>query len=242
VQGWLLEAVLASAAALPAEVRGHAMGRGLKGALVDEMRMGVWVPPATPSPDPTFNHRNGPYGQYRESWLTVPYWTPRGRLVGIEFRTWDQPEKEVRDYRMPEGQWVSAFIGLTPSATRKIWEGGDVWLVEGVFDIALQHAVPEGDVVLACGTARLSRQGLLFLQRFLDPRAMVHVAYDNDPTGRRQLEGFTDDATGRWIPGVPARLERVGVRNRPVHYRGGKDPGEIWEAGGTAALARAFNL
>jgi DNA primase len=241
MRDWLTQGLLASAQDIPEELEGYVLGRGLPAALAEEMRVGLWRPRDVPSPDPVFNKRNGEYGQYRQDWMTIPMWSPRGHLVGVEFRTWEG-EKEVRDFRLPESKWIPAFIGLTPSALQKVWDGGDVWLVEGVFDIALAHAVPAKDVVLACGTARVSRLQMAFLHRFLAPSAMVHVAFDMDETGQRQITGFTDESTGRWIPGVPDRMDRVGIRNRAVRYRGGKDPGQIWEEGGRDALRTAFHL
>jgi DNA primase len=241
VREWLTRAVLNAAEDMPEELLGYVLGRGLPMRLAEEMRVGYWREAPSPSPDPVFNKRNGAFGEYREGWLSVPMWSPRGHLVGVELRTW-QGEKEVRDYRLPESKWIPCFIGLTPSALQKIWDGGDVWLVEGVFDIALQHAVPEKDVVLACGTARVSKSQMDFLVRFVSPFATVHIVFDMDETGRKQINGFTSEETGKWIPGVPARMDRVGLRNRAVSYRGGKDPGEIWEQGGRFALRSAFNL
>jgi hypothetical protein len=237
---WLTNALLESHANLSEEAMGYVLGRGLPSALAREMKVGVWVPPPEASPDPVFNKRNGDTGYYREGWLTIPMWSPRGTLLGVEFRTWEG-EKEVRDFRLPESKWIPAFMGLTPSTLQRCWDGGDVWLVEGVFDISLQHAVPAKDVVLACGTARVSRLQFNFIHRFLSPHAMVHVIFDMDETGRKQITGFTDDA-GKRIPGVPERLDRVGIRSSAPSYRGGKDPGEIWEDGGKGALRYAFNL
>lgn len=243
MRNWLTKAVLSAASRLSEEAEGFALGRGLQLSLLREMQIGVWSAPGDKAPDEIFRKYHRGNGESREGWLCIPYWSPRGLLVGCEFRTWGiGVEKEVRDYRLPESKWVPAFIGLTPSTLQKIWEGGDVWLVEGVFDMALQHAVPDKDVVLACGTARVSRLQLSFLQRFLSPQAMVHCAFDMDETGRKQINGFEDEETHRWIPGVPDRLERVGVRSRAVAYPGGKDPGEIWEKGGRSALQRAFGL
>lgn len=238
---WLTRALLEAADDLDEEITGYVLGRGLPSALATEMRVGVWKTPREAAPDPLFTHRHGESGRYREGWLTVPMWCPRGTLVGVEFRVWDG-EKEVRDYRLPESKWTPVFIGLTPSVFQKIWNGGDVWLVEGVFDMALQHAVPKKDVVLACGTARVTRQQLDFLVRFLSPQAQVHVIFDMDETGRRQISGFISEDTGKRIPGVPERLDRVGIRSRAPDYRGGKDPGEIWETGGKLALQGSFNL
>ena len=242
MQNWLQDSLLSAAGELTEEVLGYALGRGLKRALIEELRVGVWISPPTESPDPTFADKNGPRGKSRIGWLTVPYWSPRGKALGVEFRTWDQDPKTVRDYRIAEAAYSPNFIGLVPSTLEKIWKGGDVWLVEGVFDLALSHVVPPKDVVLACGTARLTQPQLNFLVRFLDPSATVHVAYDEDETGRKQLTGYRDDKTGKWYSSVPDRLQRVGLRSRAVRYSGGKDPGEIWEKGGKHALAKAFHL
>ncbi len=53
--------------------------------------------------------------------------------------------------------------------------------------------------------------------------------------------GYQHPDTGRRVWGVVERLERVGVRCRDVQYRG-KDPGDVWEVGGSPGLRRAFRL
>jgi DNA primase len=238
---WLNREILRAAAELSEELEGYVLGRGLPERLMQEMRVGLCMRAEDPAPDSTFRKRNGDYNQHRAGWLSIPLWSPRGKIIGVEYRRWDG-EKEMRDYRIPESKWVPVFIGLTPSALQRIWDGGDVWLVEGVFDIALAHVVPEGDVVLGCGTARLSRPQTNFLARFLSSSSMVHVAFDEDEVGQKMVTGYTDDKTGKWVTGVLGWLDRVHVNSRHVRYRGGKDPGEIWEAGGKPALLKAFNL
>lgn len=242
MQNWLQQMLLLSASEMSEEVKGYALGRGLKKSLLEELKVGVWTSPQEEAPDISFVEKNGPKGKSRIGWLTVPYWSPRGRALGVEFRTWDQEPKTVRDYRLQEAAYSPNFIGMVPSVLEKIWRGGDVWLVEGVFDLSLAHVVPSKDVVLACGTARLTQPQLDFLMRFLDSSATVHVAFDEDETGRKQLTGYRDEKTGKWYSGVPERLQKVGIRSRAVRYSGGKDPGEIWEKGGKHALAKAFHL
>lgn len=206
-----------------------------------EMRLGCWTPPASESPDPGFVDRNGPQGTWREGWLTVPYWSPQGNPLGAEFRTASYLEdKKVRDYRTPKSASAPTFIGMTSQALHRIWSGGDVWLVEGLFDMALYHVVPPQDVVLALGTARLTRLQLDFLHRFMSRSATVHVVFDEDETGRKQALGFKHPKTGKDIPGVVSRIQRRGMHSRHVRYRGGKDPGEIWEKGGTPLLRATF--
>lgn len=239
---WLSAPLEEAATQRSEDMVGYALGRGLPAWLMRDMKVGLWSPLSEAAPDLTFKERNGDRGEWREGWMTIPYWTPAGKLAGLEFRTWGDDEKAVRDFRLPTSKFAPCFMGLTPTTLDKIWRGGDVWIVEGVFDLCLTHAVPARDVVLACGTARLSRLQAFFLKRFLSSSATVHVAFDMDETGRRQIEGFKDDSTGRWVPGVPDRLRKAGLRARAVQYRGGKDPGEIWEAGGKAHLKRAFGL
>lgn len=238
---WLLDAVEQAHEECPDELRGWAMGRGLQAALFDDMKIGCWVLPDSASGDEEFDRRNGPRGSWREGWMTVPYWSPRGDLLGLEFRTWGYEPKEVRDFRTPRSAICPTFIGMCPSSLQRVWEGGDVWLVEGVFDLSIAHAIPRNHVVFACGTARLTRSQLAFLTRFLSREATVHLMFDEDLTGRKQVEGFVDDS-GKSIPGIRQRVEKAGLRCRDIRYRGGKDPGEIWERGGKAALLKATQL
>ena len=241
MRAWLTEGVLSAAAAAPEELEGFVLGRGLPQNLFEEMKIGLWGRQPTPASDEVYAKRNGEFGQKREGWMSVPIWSPRIQLIGVIYRLWDG-NKEFRDYMLPESKWAPAFIGLTPSVLQKIWDGGDIWVVEGLFDMTIGHVIPKKDVVLACGTANLSRLQVNFLKRFLAPTAMVHIVYDEDKTGRDHAAGYTDVKTGKYMPGVCDRLKRVGVRCRDVRYRGGKDPGIIWEAGGKPALAAAFNL
>lgn len=214
---------------------GYVLGRGLPHRYMEDMGVCQWVPPSDSAPDETFRYRHGAYGERRKGWLAYPIYAPRGHVVGITFRRWEG-EKEIRDHRLPETKWIPTFGGLTPRTLERIWAGADVWLVEGLFDMAIGHVIPERDVVLECGTARLSNLQIKFLRRYLTPRSTVHVAYDEDETGRKQVEGYKHPETGRWVPGVLDRLRRVGCNARDVRYRGAKDPGEIWEDGGARLL------
>ena len=239
---WLGGMIESGARDLPEELYGHVLGRGLPLPLMREMRVGIVRPENTPAPDPVYRKRNGPCGEYRAGWLAIPFWSPTGEILGVEYRTWGDQEKLVKEHRLDEAQFSPVFIGLVPSTLQRIWDGGDVWLVEGAFDIALQHALPEKDVVLACGTARVSRRQVDFISRILSPYATVYVAFDMDSTGQTQMEGFIEEKSGRRIPGVIERLSRAGAHVIPVRYLGGKDPGAIWERGGKEALRQAFNL
>ncbi len=232
---WLTEATSQAASNLTTEAEGYVLGRGIPAPLMSDIGIGVWQAPGSRSPDSSFRGWTGA--------LVIPTYSPRQQLVGVEFRSWVRgAAKAVKKYHLPEAAWIPTFIGLTDSAFRRIWDGGDVWIVEGVFDLALAHVVPSQDVVLASAGAALRKKHLRFLQRYVSSAACVHLVFDEDETGRKQATGFTDDRSGKWVPGVPQRLERVGVRCRDVRYRGGKDPGEVWDRGGKASLSRTFNL
>lgn len=241
MRDWLTNALLASAASTPEGAEGHFLGRGVPYRVLQDTRMGLWLHPEDPCPDHTFRDRYGPRGERVEGWLSIPLWSPRGKILGVEFRRWDG-EKGVQKYHLPDTAWTPVFGGMSPSAIQRIWKGGDVWLVEGVFDLALSHAVPDKDVVLACGGAKITPAQLLFLQRFLSPRAMVHVCFDMDETGQNMARGYTHPETGKHVWGVVERLSHAKVRSRLVQYRGGKDPGEVWEHGGLLSLRQALAL
>ncbi|NBY13288.1 MAG: hypothetical protein EBQ76_00715 [Betaproteobacteria bacterium] len=241
VQAWLTDALLTSASDLPEEVEGYVLGRGLPERMFRNMGIGAWRCPSTESPAEDFRKKFGPHGELVQGWLSIPVRSPRGSLVGVEFRRWDG-EKAVRKWHAPDAAWCPLFHGEWPLALHKIWAGGDVWVVEGIFDMCIARIVPERDVVLSTGGAAMSRQHVDFVARFMAPKAAFHLTYDNDETGRRQATGFTDEKTQRHVRGVPERLQRVGVTCHVTRYAGGKDPGEIWERGGVPALRAAFRL
>lgn len=238
---WLTSALLASSGAMTEDSTGYVLGRGLPFALMEEMCVGLWQCPETPCPDGDFEHRHGKGGTRVDHWLSFPLWSPRSRVVGVEYRRWDG-EKQVMKYHLPESAWSPIFAGMTPSALNRIWKGGDVWLVEGVFDLALAHAVPAKDTVLSCGGAKITPNQVAFLERFMGRRSFVHVAFDMDETGQKMADGYIHPETGRKVWGVVERLTRVGLRSRAVRYVGGKDPGAIWERRGTRGLRDAFTL
>jgi DNA primase len=243
MKDWLASALLESADSIPEDAEGHVLGRGLPYALVSEMRVGVWKCPQDPCPDASFTKRYGEFGQRVEGWLSFPLWSPRGHIIGVEFRSWEYGDShEPQKFYLPDSGWLPVFVGMVPSAFHRIWDGGDVWLVEGWSDLAVAHVIPEEATGLANGGAKITSQQVAFLSRFLSPRARVHVCFDMDETGQKMARGYTHPETGKRVWGVVERLERAGVKARVVVYRGGKDPGEIWEKSGTPALRNALAL
>jgi len=241
VRNWL-QAVAAAGRELSEEAEGYLLGRGMRQETINRLGMFLWHPPDEPAPDEDFRKKYHPYGEYCAGRITCPFYSPRGELLGFEARTWRWEDgKHITDYRLPECDWNPVFIGLTPETMKRVWAGGDVCVVEGMFDLApLERVVPSKDVVLATVRAKLSDTHVEYLRRYVRPPARVRMVYDNDETGRKQTVGWTD-STGKQRWGALDVLRRVGVSCEDVRYTGGKDPGEVWDSGGEAAVRRAFN-
>ena len=233
---WLAEHFLRLS--LDEDHEGYFLGRGAKFESIQRLGVRTWTPLPEDSPDETFNERYGSRGERLEGWVLWPLLCPRGHIIGCAGRRGTQ--KDITRFLLPEAAWQPIFTGLTPEVMGRIWTGGDIWIVEGIFDLfPLEWAVPDTDVVLGSERARLTFKHIEFLRRFSrGPAQWVKMVYDNDETGKKGVHDWTDD-TGKLRWGALRRLERVGVKAINVEYRG-KDPGEIWNNGGVAAIRAAF--
>lgn len=228
---------------LTEDVQDYFMGRGGKEETLLAEGIVTWKLLSEDSPDPVFCKKYKSRGEYLQGMLICPVRSPKGVLLGFEGRSIHQ--KSITDFRLPEEKWNPFFLG-TRTAMPKIWAGGDVWVTEGLFDkCPLEWAVPPQDAVLATVRAALSRRHIEFFRRFCTlsknrrKGICVHMVYDQDPTGKKATRGWEDE-TGKWHPGALALLKKAGVSCVEVTYRGGKDPGDIWNQGGVAAIRAAF--
>ena len=241
MQAWL-EGVFESGRQLPEDAEGYLLGRGIREETIHRLGISLWRTPADPAPDVEFikRYRNDDGSWYLDGRLTCPVYSPRGDVIGFEARAW-RGVKRITDYRLPPASWNPFLIGLTPESMQKLRDGGNAWIVEGLFDLGLiERIVPETDVVFATVRAKVSDTLVEFLRRWLRPGAWVYVVYDMDETGKKQMYGWTDEKTGKERWGAVRRLERVSIPAQAVSYRGGKDPGEIWERTGLDGLRAAF--
>ena len=215
--------------------------------VIEGLGIGVWPSQFPedfgPAPHEDFCNRHGPLGlggprkTPLAGHLTIPLYSPRGALIGFEARGVE--EKKLTRFLLPEAQWNPVFIGV-PFGMDRIWQGGSVWIVEGVFDLgALYQAIPKKDAVLSSLRARLTDSHVEFLRRYA--RDFVNMVYDNDETGQHGTHDWTDsEGKLRW--GALTRLSKAGVECRAIPYTGGKDPGEIWERTGTEGLRKALRI
>jgi DNA primase len=126
----------------------------------------------------------------------------------------------------PDSKWIAPWIGIQ-QAMPSLWEGFEVWVVEGLFDLfALDWVVPERVTVLSSLKARLTKNHVRFLRRFASSVCMV---YDLDEAGHKGTRKALYD------------LKEVGVSCRSLVYKGGKDPGEIWDRNGVEGLKKSFD-
>jgi len=226
---------------LSEDAEGYLLGRGMREDRIAEIGVAQWNPlkVVQDAPDREFYRLLGHRGAYVAGTLAFPLRSPQGEIIGIEYRAWFG-EKRMRQYLLPEADWNPLFAGMTSSVMQRIWDGGDVWLTEGIFDaVAMEHIVPTKDAVLATLRARVSKAHADFLSRFCSGK--VHMVYDQDETGRNMTFGYVDPTTKKRVWGALDALRRVKVVCRDVPYAGGKDPGEIWDAGGIPALKLAFS-
>lgn len=251
---WLDEAM--AECTLTEEVEGYLLGRGAKESSIAAEGIITWRPTKSPVPNPEFVQKYGSYGQKLDGFLMCPIKSPKGTLIGFEAR--NIRVKVISDFRLPEAKWNPFFVG-TRAAMPAIWAGGNVWICEGMFDkFPLEWAVPPGDAVLATVRAKLSDAHIEFLRRFC--KGTVNMVYDRDETGIRATGkanlldmsksvldrhkatsvGWKDPETGKTRYGALAVLNRIGLKCRYVQFRGGKDPGEIWDHGGASAIQAAI--
>lgn len=224
------------------EAEGYLLGRGVQESTIEWLRMAVWPPGIEEAaPDPVFRERYGKFGEHLTGRLAYPLLSPRGDLIGFESRS--MYKKSVTRYLLPNAAWNPVLIGF-PKAMQKLWDGGDLWVVEGLFDLtAMERIVPETDAVIATVRAKLTDKHIEWIKRFLNRRSAltrVNMVYDNDETGRNGVTGYTDEKTGKFRWGALQQLGRVDVPVEDIRYKGGKDPGEIWERTGTDGLRAAF--
>ena len=230
---WLAESI--AQCQLTEETEEYLYGRGAKDETIQSEGFVTWEPTADPIPDALFCSRYGDRGQKLNGTLVCPVRSPRGAVIGAEFRSIHT--KYIQDYRLPASSWNPFWIG-TRRAMPALWAGANVWIVEGLFDLcALEWAIPRGDVVLASVRAHLARSHVEFLRRFC--RQWVYLVYDQDVTGRKAMMGWVDE-NGKRRLGAQELLKRVGLRCWVVEFAGGKDPGEIWDKGGAVAVRETF--
>lgn len=223
MKNWLEDAISHMTLSRPCEE--YLLSRGAKRESFEMLGEFTWRTLKKPPPDPKFIDEFGELGKSLNGMLTVPLWSPKGKLIGIEAKS--IRKKVLARYLLPQAYWNPVWVAYKDIA-EKIWNGATVWIVEGRFDFyTMEWVVPEGDVVLSSLRAWLTPHHLDYLRR-LKP-FQVYIVYDMDETGEKGAKYACDV------------LNRDGIFTENIKYRGGKDPNEIWKKGGLPALQNAFS-
>lgn len=223
MRDWLANAL--DACTLTPKAERYLLGRGVSSEMISDLGLCVWQPLSFDAPLEDFRKKYGPRCKGLTGWLVTPLHNPRGRIIGFEARSMEK--KRISRYLLPTAEWNPVWIGIQ-EAMPKVWTGGAVWIVEGLFDMtAMRRVVHQREAVLSSLQARVTDEHLRFLKRFA---SSVNMVYDRDEAGRR--------ATRMAL----SNMRKIGISCRDVPYRGWKDPGEIWENTGDDGLRRAFSI
>jgi len=192
------------------------------------VRFYTWSKAQSPAPCATFSKNFGPYGEKAQGFLSFPVLSPKGEVIGLEARrAMPDGSKKVYQYRAPNASWNPYMIG-SEKAFESLWTGCDLWIVEGVFDlISLEKITAPCDTVVSTLRAGMDQTTLKMISRFAGKASTIYIAYDNDETGRKKSQ---------WLH---RQLTNNNVRTVVWNYRG-KDPNEVWKAGGERLLRRMF--
>jgi DNA primase len=159
--------------------------------------------------------------------FVLPLTNTLGNVRGLQFRHVEQGRRGYMDYIADKGEAV--LFGLA-QAMPHVWEAGEVYLVEGAFDLfPIQRIIPG---TLATLTAHVSDPLLRVLRRLC---SKIWLGYDMDPAGRRASHRFQKEH-GRDFEVQIVSYPQVAM----LDGRLAKDPGEIWEAWGDMRLREAL--
>ena len=187
-----------------------------------------WVSPAVSSPCKNFSAQFGRNGEKLRNFMLIPVYSLKGKIIGFEARSLNKDgSKFVRQYRTPEAQWSPYFLNAK-TAVETLWQGGDIWVVEGLFDLtALESVVPSCDTVISTLRAGMDSNSFETICRFYSKISTIYFVYDNDETGRKKSEMLCN------------LFNQRGVRAVNWKYRG-KDPNEVLCKGGLKTMKRMF--
>jgi DNA primase len=218
---WLEEAL--QGCSLTEDAVDYLMGRGATPDTIERWGVRTFECPSTQCPDEALVKRYGPHFEVFRDKVIYPLRSGRGELLGFDSRSLGRKD-ELR-FLLAESVWHAVWIGL-PDAMDGVWEGRDILVVEGRYDVFAMNHVFQGPV-LGSGPAHLSWKQVEWLRRWA--RGRVFLAYDRDAAGKLGTEKGLE------------QLRRVKVPCAEMAYgRQGDDPGLIYDRGGVAELRAQF--
>jgi hypothetical protein len=189
----------------------YCLGRGFKEEWFEEYKVLKWVPPVTPIKNEDFCATFLSRGERLANCVIFPFFNHRGEFVGFESR--NILVKYQTKFKFQDDLVV---FGVNSNSFDKIWDGCNIWVVEGIFDlIALKWIIP--DLIFSTGTASFSRGFLSLLNRYFNRDYVVNILYDNDKAGIRGSEISVQ------------KLQKINITSRRFFVQDLKDPGDLWD-------------
>jgi len=190
----------------------YCLGRGFKEEWFEEYKVLKWVPPKYMIENEDFCKIYYPKGEKLRDSIIFPFFDHTGDLIGFESR--NVVDKLQLKFKFKEG---AIILGLNKQALTRIWEGCNLWVVEGAFDLIALRWITD-DLVFATGTASFSKHLLNILNRYFNREFIINILYDNDPPGIRGSERSVK------------KLDKIGITSRRYFVQSDtdKDPGDLW--------------
>jgi len=220
---WLDDFVALSQSQVDEHIQEALWGRGVDDTQIELYKLGHF-PGAIPDLDMPESFQKWLHGmseRLKDSFV-LPLTNTLGEIRGLQFRAVDRSRTGYVDYFLDDTEPVLFGLG---QAIDPLWASGDVWLVEGAFDLfPIQRAFPN---VISTLTARVTEQFLRMLRRLV---RRIYLSYDMDETGRRACSKIVK-YTGFEIIKNVEYPEVVKVDGKKA-----KDPSDYWEAWGDERL------
>jgi DNA primase len=175
-----------------------------------------------------FKTNFGKKGEKLKDCLIIPATSARNEIYGFEARSWDaNGNKRVFKYMLDKSQWLPSVLNAH-ELIEALWSNGDIYFVEGVFDmVALKKVIDYPNAVVCTMRAGLDDLTIDMVQRFYHRMTTIYMTYDNDATGRMK----SNEAI--------FKLKKLGIRAVESKYRG-KDPNDLWAIQGEQGLKKYF--
>lgn len=200
---------------------GYLYGRGFTDSLISAIRPVTWKP---------FSNIDIAEGD-----LVYPMWSPAGTLTGITTRPRSGDKSLIRKIVIHKHNPV--MIG-NADYMGKLWAGKDLFVVEGPEDLAALDWAVGDRAIIASLTAKVGNAILDFIERFL--LGHCYLVSDNDTAGRESIYGSVDKS-GKRFPGLVHRLKKRNIAHTVASYSF-KDPGEVWDKGGSKLVQSVFQF
>jgi 5S rRNA maturation endonuclease (ribonuclease M5) len=190
----------------------YCLGRGFKEEWFSEYSLLKWEIPKKIIENGDFCNIFSPKGELLEDCIIFPFFNHLGEFVGFESR--NVKVKTQRKFKFKDDELI--IFGMSTSVLDKIWNGCNIWVVEGIFDLIALRWITD-DIVLSTGTASFSKKFIDLLNRYFNRDYIVNILYDNDKAGREGSERSVK------------KLDKIDIISRRYFVHDFKDPGDLWD-------------